>query len=915
MALLMAAYHFVLLITLYLLKPLRDSLFLSGRGPEELPFVFILTTIAVVPVAILHTRFAQELHVGRLMDGVSLFLAVSLLGVYWLLGAEGSWSAYVLYAWVSIYGLLITSQYWLFANTVFSASQAKRVFTALSVGAILGAVAGGEVTGLLVEEVGLPPRSLLLVTTVLLVASVGLARYIRIRHRERGGSVEDPDDDRSEDLPGAGEIIFGSRHIQLIVGVIALTVITTTFIDFQFKTVAARAFESETALTTFMGRFYGRVSIVALIVQFALAPRLMKVVGIGGALSILPLGLALGTVGMIIVPGLVAGVLLRGTDQSLKHSIDKTGRELLYVPLSLEKKKRVKVFVDLFVDQGAQGVGGLLLLGLTMWMDLSVQALAVVTLAMLAAWGYLAYRARHSYVDQFRRKLREQEGETTRKEPPKSESPEEDDLSTDLDELLKSLCSHSETEALRALTELEADEDMTVPVDALRCLLDHSSEAVRRQVLRVMRIRGIRGQGDVAAEHLTDTDLDVQLEAARYLYCDTTDDRHERLQEALSYDDLRIQAAAVGLIAEEGGPDEYRLVTENHLRRLIEAEGDVGEDARTHVARLLGVIDREYSEELLHHLLHDRSLQVQRAAILAAGKTQNRSFVHLLLQRLKTEGLMNEVQEALTEYGRRILGTLYDHLVDRSLPLDIRRRIPNILARQPCQMAVTILVRSLDQVPLPVRHACIRALSKLHARGDYYFHEEVVEAVIRAETEHFAVLGQILHLRLRTDDSSAPEVSENTLRSLREESLERIFRLLGLRYDQRDIYDAYLGITSGDASLRASAVEFVDNLVQYGTSKYLLPLLDDETGRQAVNEGRTLFDRSIRSWEQARAYFEEADDPRLTELAESHRSPEAIPTGDGYGVASATPSPDEPAESASAETSEAPVSTPSRSEG
>jgi hypothetical protein len=49
---------------------------------------------------------------------------------------------------------------------------------------------------------------------------------------------------------------------------------------------------------------------------------------------------------------------MRGSEQSLKHSIDKTGRELLFVPITMERKKRVKVFIDLFVDQGMQGVGG-----------------------------------------------------------------------------------------------------------------------------------------------------------------------------------------------------------------------------------------------------------------------------------------------------------------------------------------------------------------------------------------------------------------------------------------------------------------------------------------------------------------------------------------------------------------------------
>ena len=883
---LMALYHFLLLITLYLLKPVRDSLFLSERGPEELPFVFIVTTIAILPVAVLHTRAGRKLHVGRLIDGVSVFLVVVVLALRGLLALDTVWGTYVLYASVSIYGLIVTSQFWLLANALFAASQAKRVFTALSVGAILGAVAGGEITGLLVDSLGMGSPNLLWVTAGLLLASVGLVRFIRYRHRQLGGTLEEgkagshPSD--GGDATGALSIIRDSRHIQFIVGVLALTVITTTVIDFQFKTVAAQAFSGEGALTTFMGRFYGRVSLVALFVQFVVAPRLMKVVGIGGALSILPLALGVGTVGMLIVPGLAAGVLLRGADQSLKHSIDKTGREILFVPVSLEKKKRVKVFLDLFVDQGAQGLGGVLLLLFTAVLGLSAQSMSWVVLGLLIVWGCLAFGARTSYVEQFRRKLRDQKSGDDGEQP---SGDADDEISANLDQLLTSLCSHNETEALRALEQLETS-GTTVPVDALLCLLEHPVAAVRESAIRVLRVRDVNADGvpETVVESLTDPDPDVQLEAARYLYCNETANRCERLQEALQHDDVRIQAAAVGLIASEGGEQEQRMVTEPMLRRLMDIGGEAGEDARTHVARLLGVLDRPYRNELLHDLLRDDSMQVQRAAVEAAGETEHRSFVYPLVMRLKNDAVHREARQALVQYGRRILGTLHDFLVDRTVDLRIRKEIPAILADQPCQLAVVVLEDSLGKVPIPVRHAAIRALSTLHAMDTYEFDFERVEETLHDEAEHFAALGQILHLRLRTGDASHPHVDPDLLKDLREESLERIFRLLGLRYDQRDIYDAYLGITSADEALRSSAVEFVDNLVEYSISKFLLPLLDDPQGRQATEAGPNHFDHDIRRWDDAAAYLQKADDPRLTAMLESGTGRPAVLT-DGADAA------------------------------
>ncbi len=878
LALLMALYHFLLLVSLYLLKPVRDSLFLSGRGPAELPFVFILTTAVVVPVAFFHMRAGRRMNVGPLIDGVSLLLVLSLVGLWSLLGVGGEWVTYLLYAWVSIYGLLVTSQFWLMANALFTASQSKRVFTLLSAGAIIGAVVGGEVTGLLVEGVGVESENLLLGAGGVLLVSTGLGRWIRgFDHQDGGGLDERSDEPAPDEAVGAMSILRESRHVQLIVGILTLMVVVTTLVDYQFKTVAAQAFPTEEGLTSFMGQFYGRVSIVALLVQFALAPWMMRIVGIGGALAVLPGILAVGSAGMLIVPGLVAGVFLRGAGQSLKHSIDKTGRELLFVPVPLEQKKQVKVFIDLFVNQGAQGLGGVLLVGLAFWAGMSVKMISVVVLGLIALWGVLAYRVRQTYVDQFRRQLRKQERKVGAGGEAKGEDP-------DLDALLESLCTHTETEALWALDELMTS-DVSVPVDALLCLLDHPAATVRAEVLRVLRRREIEEVGDRVAEALRDPDPDVQLEAARYLYCEGTDDHLERLRQGLEHDDPQIQAATVGLIAEEGDAEAFQLVPDELLRRLSNLEDGEPRKARIHVARILGALDRPYRNDLLRRLLDDAEPEVVRAAIEAAGQTGERPFVPVLVQFLADDAFERAAREALIAFEGPLIGTLYDVLIDARVSRTIRRRIPPIFAGRPSQFGLRMLVQSLDTVPVPVRHSVVRAMSKVHAAGDFSCDVDTVEAAIEWEVEHYVALGQILNVGRRAEASFAAA----QLESLRDETLERIFRLLGLRYDQRDLYNAYLGITSTDPEVHDSAVEFVDNLIDYSVRRYLLPVLETPGVEQAGGLGETLFDRRIRTPTAARRYARTANDPRLVESLPGWKEGQPFEDGEGDGQQVPTP--------------------------
>lgn len=95
---------------------------------------------------------------------------------------------------------------------------------------------------------------------------------------------------------------------------------------------------------------------------------------------------------------------------------------------------------------------------------------------------------------------------------------------------------------------------------------------------------------------------------------------------------------------------------------------------------------------------------------------------------------------------------------------------------------------------------------------------------------------------------------------------------------ERDPYDTYWGITSEKPALRDSAVEFVDNLIDYGTRRYLLPLLDDPKGERAVQAGARFFNRRIRHWEMAQDYLETVDDPRLSTLLDPNESDDGSPT-------------------------------------
>ena len=82
-------------------------------------------------------------------------------------------------------------------------------------------------------------------------------------------------------------------------------------------------------------------------------------------------------------------------------------------------------------------------------------------------------------------------------------------------------------------------------------------------------------------------------------------------------------------------------------------------------------------------------------------------------------------------------------------------------------------------------------------------------------------------------------------------NLEQIFRLLGLRYPSKDIYNAYQGIISNKKSLRASSVEFLDNVLGGDLKKYILPILEQDSPKAVIQQSQKLFNIRIETLSQA----------------------------------------------------------------
>src|SRR5262249_14390399 len=96
-------------------------------------------------------------------------------------------------------------------------------------------------------------------------------------------------------------------------------------------------------------------------------------------------------------------------------------------------------------------------------------------------------------------------------------------------------------------------------------------------------------------------------------------------------------------------------------------------------------------------------------------------------------------------------------------------------------------------------------------------------------------------------------------------TLERLFRLLGLRYQPREIYSAYLAVSRKRHEESAAALEFLDNLLERDIKRILLPLFDAPD--HLLERGSELFGVHELRCEQAIRESIGSRDPWLTACA------------------------------------------------
>jgi AAA family ATP:ADP antiporter len=381
-------YFFFVLAGWYVLRPIRDAMGVAG-GVRNLAWLFLGTLLVSLAAQPLFATLVARWPRRRFVPWTYRFFALNLVIFFVLLRAglppeAHVWLGRVFFVWASVFNLFVVSVFWAFMADVFRTGEGKRLFGFIAAGGTLGGMLGGALTGSLVRVLG--PAPLLLFGALLLELAVACVRGL-------GHSWAEPEGERrgrESGVVGGGSWsgvvrTFSSPYLLGIGLFLLLYTVGSTFLYFLQARIVAAALTDTAARVAFFARVDVWVNGLTLLLQTAVAGRLLARIGVGATLVLVPSLTILGFGALGIAPTLLVIAVVQVARRSGSYALSRPARELLFVPLEREDKYKAKTLVDTFVYRLGDQLGAWTETGLGA-LGLGVSAIAWCAVPVAGAW-------------------------------------------------------------------------------------------------------------------------------------------------------------------------------------------------------------------------------------------------------------------------------------------------------------------------------------------------------------------------------------------------------------------------------------------------------------------------------------------------------------------------------------------------
>jgi AAA family ATP:ADP antiporter len=840
---LMQFYIFLIITVLLIIKPIVNALFLSELGADNLPYGYLLVALIAVITTYFYNQWVKKFSFNKVTIITLVFFSLSFifLGLIIIYSALTHWLLYIYYIGVSLFAVIATSQFWILANLVFNAREAKRLFGFIGAGAIAGGVFGGYLTSIIASNYG--NATTIIIAAIFLLMCIPILQKIwalRIKKLNKYVIAQRKDYD-SETHEPALRIIYKSKHLTYLALITGLGVIVAKLVDFQFSDFANNAIPDPDELASFFGFWFSSFNVIALGLQLFLTNRVLSKLGVSSTLLILPLGMALGCLLFLTFPELWVLIIIKGIDGSIKQSLNKAAVELSIMPIPFNVKNQAKSFIDVAVDSIATGLAGLMLIFFIKRLDLPSTYITIIVLLLTFIWIILIYKLREAYFNSFRLNIQRNLASNTIK----SKSLQKETTISLTRDILN---SNDEIEILQILDRFNIYKIKSLRPEIIK-LLDFPSNRVKAEIIKQLN----HHDNGVAIDNIKPciySNDDVLVHTAlSYILEHTSISQFDFFSEYLDHKDPFISSAALLCLSEEASDNDSlgrRFQLKNRIEKrlnIVSLDDDLSR--QEDVAKLLLTIAHSKYKMYYSYInvnLQNKNTYIVKYAIKAAGITTEDQYTKILIQFLENKQYRKTAIKALKNYSSGIANTILQLEQNDELNNTAKRYLPLLVQSFNNQNSVKILMRFLKSKDVIIRYESTKALIALKSKNENLFYNKrrLKKEIIREcryGKESLEAIASMRHIAnsnfdkvLSVDQINEISIARNSIINVLDEqlqtSLKTVFKLLSLLYDEADIKVSYSGIISDVKEAKHNALEFLDNLLQSQIKAQIFPLIE-----------------------------------------------------------------------------------------
>lgn len=427
---------FALIIGVYwTLRPLKDAIFIQLVGRLELPFAKTISVIALLPLVMFYTRLLEKTSRERMLVILPTFYGITVLGFSMVmmfiqgnveeLTSQSLFMTVIIrslgflwYLFVESFGSLVVALFWAFATDTTTPTHAKRGFPLV--------VAIGQCGGILLPfTIGGLPHRLGCTTDFLSMICLGLLilfiiplvkYFLRATPNKLLKAFHGKNEQtaKKKQEPGFLEglkLLLKNRYLLCIFGANFIYEVIITIFDFSFK-LSASAEYTGVALSNYLSIYASSVSIVSLLCLLLGISNITRFLGIGVALALMPVIVALALFGFLTMNTLSFLFALMVGSKAINYALNGPALKQLYIPTTPDVKFKAQAWIETFGSRLSKQGGSMFNMSLGP-LQSSLGAIAgraqylmlsgVICFPLLACWFGIALFLGHT----FRKAIRE----------------------------------------------------------------------------------------------------------------------------------------------------------------------------------------------------------------------------------------------------------------------------------------------------------------------------------------------------------------------------------------------------------------------------------------------------------------------------------------------------------------------------